>query len=312
MEFYIYSYEIIQGGRTLLNKKTGEKNIEKANQIMHDILKSDLCVILKYKNENYKAQCLFKTNHENVFTWTLCSEKDITAYNGHEKHYVKSYPGCYIIFDNREDVCQFCIEKSTTCTAKPDEIIRGLSNTFKDKLGEYGLDIKINKKTLAKPFKEIITERICIKKEPVKRVTFEFPNLKKVQGIDAATKDFRKKLSVLASMVGVKHSLKGKLDMIGDDGNPLILEDEIIDDLEPVLYLCANNGYNLTYNFVNSGRICTKNTKQYAIYEIDEYVLTEFEIKQTAICNGTTFRLIERLDQIRRDIGDYTNENFAQ
>ena len=96
MEFYIYSYEIIQGGRTLLNKKTGEKNIEKANQIMHDILKSDLCVILKYKNENYKAQCLFKTNHENVFTWTLCSEKDITAYNGHEKHYVKSYPGCYI------------------------------------------------------------------------------------------------------------------------------------------------------------------------------------------------------------------------
>lgn len=30
MEFYIYSYEIIQGGRTLLNKKTGEKNIEKA------------------------------------------------------------------------------------------------------------------------------------------------------------------------------------------------------------------------------------------------------------------------------------------
>ena len=110
MEFYIYSYEIIQGGRTLLNKKTGEKNIEKANQIMHDILKSDLCVILKYKNENYKAQCLFKTNHENVFTWTLCSEKDITAYNGHEKHYVKSYPGCYISLTTEKMFVNFVLK----------------------------------------------------------------------------------------------------------------------------------------------------------------------------------------------------------
>lgn len=88
MEFYIYSFEISKGSKALFNKTTGNKNIDDANQIMKNILKSDLRILLKYKNENYIAQCLSKTNHENVFTWTLCSEKDLTAYNGHEKRFV--------------------------------------------------------------------------------------------------------------------------------------------------------------------------------------------------------------------------------
>lgn len=50
----------------------------------------------------------------------------------------------------------------------------------------------------------------------------------------------------------------------------------------------------------------------HTILSTQDVFVPRFEIKQTAICNGTTFRLIERLDQIRRDIGDYTNENFAQ
>lgn len=312
MEFYIYSFEISKGSKALFNKTTGNKNIDDANQIMKNILKSDLRILLKYKNENYIAQCLSKTNHENVFTWTLCSEKDLTAYNGHEKRFVKSYPGCYIIFDNREDVCQFCIEKSSTCTAKPDDIVKGLNSTFKDKLGEYGLDIIIKKKTLAKTFKEIILDRIYIKKDPVKRVVFEFPNMDNVKGVDTPSKEFREKLKGLSSIVGVKKSLKGKLDIIGDEGNPVVLDDEQVKDFDQLIYLCYNNSYKLTYYFVKSRRICTKDTKVYAIYEIDEAELMDFENNQTAICDGENFRLIAHLNQIRRDIGDYTDESIAQ
>lgn len=312
MEFYIYSFEISKGGKALFNKTTGNKNIDDANHIMNDILKSDLRILLKYKNEDYIALCLSKTNHENVFTWILCTEKDLTAYNGHEKHLIKSYPGCYIIFDNRKDVGQFCVEKSSTCTAKPDDIAKGLNSTFKDKLGEYGLDIIIKKKRLAKTFKEIILDRIYIKKDPVKRVVFDFPNMENMESVDTPSKEFREKLKALSSIIGVKNSRKGKLEMIGDDGNPVDLDDEKTKDFDQLIYLCYNNSYKLTYYFVKSGRICTKDTKVYAIYEIDEAELMDFENNQTAICDGEKFRLIEHLNQIRRDIGDYKNENIGQ
>lgn len=312
MEFYIYSFEISKGGKALFNKTTGNKNIDDANHIMNDILKSDLRILLKYKNEDYIALCLSKTNHENVFTWILCTEKDLTAYNGHEKRLVKSYPGCYIIFDNRKDVGQFCVEKSSTCTAKPDDIAKGLNSTFKDKLGEYGLDIIIKKKRLAKTFKEIILDRIYIKKDPVKRVVFDFPNMENMESVDTPSKEFREKLKALSSIIGVKNSRKGKLEMIGDDGNPVDLDDEKTKDFDQLIYLCYNNSYKLTYYFVKSGRICTKDTKVYAIYEIDEAELMDFENNQTAICDGEKFRLIEHLNQIRRDIGDYKNENIGQ
>ena len=312
MEFYIYSFEISKGGKALFNKTTGNKNIDDANHIMNDILKSDLRILLKYKNEDYIALCLSKTNHENVFTWILCTEKDLTAYNGHEKRFVKSYPGSYIIFDNRKDVGQFCVEKSSTCTAKPDDIAKGLNSTFKDKLGEYGLDIIIKKKRLAKTFKEIILDRIYIKKDPVKRVVFDFPNMENMESVDTPSKEFREKLKALSSMIGVKNSRKGKLEMIGDDGNPVDLDDEKTKDFDQLIYLCYNNSYKLTYYFVKSGRICTKDTKVYAIYEIDEAELMDFENKQTSICNGEKFRLIEHLNQIRRDIGDYNDESIAQ
>lgn len=306
-EYALYSYEIQEGDKSLLYEETGNKCIDKANEIVFNLLKGKMTIIGKKKNQDRTLKSLKHTEHDGVFTMVLCNTKDITQYEGHDKFPLESHPGSFIIIDNRPDVCQIAIERNSAFDSNTDKVIKYIKRSFKEYLSDYGLKIIIKRKFEAKVFKERVMERLMNHNDHVKQIVWEFPNPDKVKGIDA-TAQMKKRLESLKLMTQATNALKGKLTLTGSKNNPLCVDDEKIDDLSLMIALCAQNNYNLSYSFFHTPMIKFKDVA-YAFCNIDNCVIRDFELGQL-VCSegGQTYELIEVLDNVRKQIEDYDNE----
>lgn len=308
--YAIYSYEIQEGKKSLFYKDSGVKAIDMANEIVSNILKSDFIVLGKKRKQDQRLLINHFKGREGIYSWELCNVKDITSIEGHEKTTFESHPGCYVIIDNRPNICQIAIEKNSAFDSDTDKVVKYLNRTFKGHMGEYGLKIVIKRKYQAKKFKELVLERIIKQHDAVKRVVWEFPNPKKVKGIDT-TQQMKGRLEGLQLFVQASNVLKGKLTLTGSKNNPIDVDDDTIEDWAMIMALSAQNNYKLSYYFYNSPMISFKDVA-YALASIDNKHIRDFEDGQVVNKGeGTTFELIEKLDEIRKEIADYDHEKIV-
>lgn len=308
--YAIYSYEIQEGKKSLFYKDSGVKAIDMANEIVSNILKSDFIVLGKKRKQDQRLLINHFKGREGIYSWELCNVKDITSIEGHEKTTFESHPGCYVIIDNRPNICQIAIEKNSAFDSDTDKVVKYLNRTFKGHMGEYGLKIVIKRKYQAKKFKELVLERIIKQHDAVKRVVWEFPNPKKVKGIDT-TQQMKGRLEGLQLFVQASNVLKGKLTLTGSKKNPIDVDDDTIEDWAMIMALSAQNNYKLSYYFYNSPMISFKDVA-YALASIDNKHIRDFEDGQVVNKGeGTTFELIEKLDEIRKEIADYDHEKIV-
>lgn len=308
--YAIYSYEILEGDKSLFYKDTGTKAIDKANEIIGNLLNDGLIVVGKKRKQDQPLKNLHFKGREGVFTWELCNVKDITRYEGHDKDSLEHHPGCYVIVDNRPDVCQIAIENNSAFDNNPDKVVKYLTRALKAHLFEYGLKIIIKQKYHAGKFKEIIQERIVKQNDSVKKVVWEFPNPDKVKGIDA-TQEMKNRLGGLLLFTQASHALKGKLTLTSSKKCPMDVNDDKIEDWAQMIALSAQNNYKLSYYFYNSSVVNIKDVV-YAFFSIDNKAIRDFEYG--LLMNrgeGTKFELIERLDEIRKQIADYDHEKIV-
>lgn len=308
--YAIYSYEIQEGNKSLFYKDTGKKAIDMAYEIVCNVLKDDFIIVGKKKKQDQRLQIRHFIGRDKIFTWELCNIKDITHIEGHEKTPYETHPGCYVIIDNRPDVCQIAIETNGAFGPDTDKVVKYINRTFKVHLLEYGLKMVIKRKYQAKIFKELIRERIVKNDDSVKKVVWEFPNPDKVKGIDA-TQQMKGRLEGLRLFLQASNALKGKLTLTGSKGSPMDVDDDTIEDWAQIIALSAQNNYKLSYYFFNSPMVSFKDVA-YALATIDNKHIRDFEEGHTAFHDeDTTFELIESLNTIRNEIADYDHEKIV-
>lgn len=308
--YAFYSYEINEGNRELFYKDTGKKAIDMANEIISNILHDGLTVIGKKRKEDQLLTNRHSIGRDEVFAWELCNVKDKSLREGHEKIPLEEHPGSYVIVDNRPDVCQIAIEKNSAFGPDTDKVVKYLGRAFKSHLSEYGLKMVIKRKWQAGKFKDIIRERIIKQKDSVKRVVWEFPNPDRVKGIDA-TQQMKDRLNGLMLFTQASKALKGKLTLTGSKKNPIDVDNDKIEDWAQIIALSAQNSYKLSYYFSNSPVVNFKDVA-YAFGAIDNKLIRDFESGQLIDKGGgTTFGLIERLDEIRIQIADFDHEKIV-
>ena len=317
--FAFYKFELHDGGRSLFYKDTNIKAIEKANDIVRDELTDGMIIIGKKKNQDQSLNSSKRIERNNVIIWELCDNKELSQYEGHKSSTIESHPGCYIIFDNRPDVCQIAIEKNSNAfEGDTDKVARFLSNSFNNKLTDYGLCMTIKQKHSAKNFKERVQERLLKDHDSVKKIVWEFPNPKKVQGIDAS-QSLKNRLEYLSLFAQATNALKGKLELSGSKGNPMVVDDEEVEDLAGMIALCAQNHYNLSYYFHNSPVVSFKKAS-IACFSIEDYVIRDFRETGGQFVTNTDeeggseqepkYELFDKLDEIRVHIADYNEKDI--
>ncbi len=308
--YAIYSFEIQEGNRSLFYKETGKKAIDMANKIISNILHDGLTVIGKKRNEDLLLTNRHFIGREGVFAWELCNVKDKNLREGHENIPHEEHPGSYVVVDNRPNVCQIAIEKNSAFGPDTDKVVRYLRRAFKAHLYEYGLKMVIKRKWQASKFKDVIRERIIKDHDSVKRVVWEFPNPDRVKGIDA-TQQMKDRLNGLMLFTQASKALKGKLTLTGSKKNPIDVDDNKIEDWAQIIALSAQNNYKLSYYFYGSPVVNFKDVAD-AFGTIDSKLIRDFETGQLIDKGeGTTFELIEKLDEIRIQIADYDHEKIV-
>lgn len=308
--YAIYSYEIQEGNRSLFYKETGKKAIDMANEIISNLLKDGLTVIGKKRNEDQLLTIRHFIGRDGVFAWELCNVKDKTLIEGHEKIPYEEHPGSYVIVDNRPDVCQIAIEKNSAFGPDTDKVVKYLKRAFHAHLFEYGLKMVIKRKWQASNFRNKIEERIIKDHDSVKKVVWEFPNPDRVNGIDA-NQQMKNRLKGLLLFTQASKALKGKLTLTGSKRTPMDVNDVEIEDWAMIIALSAQNGYKLSYYFYNSPVVNFKDVA-YAFASLDNKFIRDFELGQLINKGeGTTFELIEKLDEIRKQIADYDHEKIV-
>ena len=308
--YAIYSYEIQEGNRSLFYKETGKKAIDMANEIISNLLKDGLTVIGKKRKEDHLLKNLHFIGRNGVFSWELCNVKDKNLLEGHEKIPYEEHPGSYVIVDNRPDVCQIAIEKNSAFGPDTDKVVKYLKRAFKVHLFEYGLKMVVKRKWQASNFRDVIQERIIKEHDSVRKVVWEFPNPDRVKGIDA-TQQMKDRLEGLRLFTQASNALKGKLTLTGSKRSPIDVDDVKIEDWAMIIALSAQNGYKLAYFFYNSPVVNFKDVAD-AFGNIDNKLIRDFESGQLINKGeGTTFELIEKLDEIRKEIADYDREKIV-
>lgn len=221
----------------------------------------------------------------------------------------ESYPGGHVIIDNRPNVCQIAIEKTSAFNSDTEKVAKYLGRALNKRLLDYGLKIVIKRKFQAGKFKELIRERIIKHHDSVKKVVWEFPNPAKVKGIDTS-QQMKNWLEGLQLFTQATNVLKGQLTLFGSKGCPLNMDDEKIEDVAQIFALSAQNNYKLYYYFFNSP-VIKSNDVGYAYCSIDNSVILSF--KNGQFINGSegiTFELIDKLDEVRMQIADYDYEKI--
>jgi hypothetical protein len=119
------------------------------------------------------------------------------------------------------------------------------------------------------------------------------------------------RLEGLRLFTQASNALRGKLTLTGSKRSPIDVNDVEIEDWAMIIALSAQNGYKLSYYFYNSPVVNFKDVA-YAFASIDNKLIRDFESGQLIDKGeGTTFELIEKLDEIRKQIADYDHEKVV-
>lgn len=295
--------------KNLISLEDGQTAFNKAQDILEGLLEGSLPVYkMKRNGENVSLQCNVEKKMGGVTLLQLFDEKAMKYKEGHEDAEFTAHPGCYVIVDNRPGVSQLVIEHAAASfEGNTDKVRSLLENTMNSLFEEYGLTVSINQKWHSGGFWEAIEEQSVRHNDPIRSVTFEFPNPERVGPIDTPDNLAHQKLIFLNTLTQATNAAKGLLSLQGDKEKVMRLE-RTQEDIAGMVALCSNNGYDITVRFENYGKY-RKGSDIKAFELLDNAVVKEFRDGQRSIegVDGN-FQLIQWLDKIREQTEDYSHD----
>lgn len=306
--YAIYHYDFRQTRESALKfEDSKETTLDKAQEVFEGLLqginpfnistpKRDGTVVI-LENEVWKK-------NDRTTLMLVCNEKHKKYQNKKEDKDFEFHPGCYVIIDNREDVANIAIERSSAFDSNPDKVCELLQEAFNQKLSEYRLEIEIRSKIREASVWDIVEHQTHEFKDSIKKVVFNFPIPQKVKGVDASKK-MKRKLYSLATLGRAFNGAKASYQVEADKNGALKM-DRTQEDMAQMVQLCTTNAYDIHIHFRYYG-IYRFGAAERALYSLDDKVINDFVNNQTTFDDDgkVTFELSRWLDNIRHIIKGY-------
>ena len=278
--------------------------------IINEIIKMGMHLTCKKKkDESYHIDVHKLIKVGRVYLIELLDTKETKLFDGHKTRTEKSHPGVYVIFDNRDNVCQIAIEVNKAFDGNTDKVVKSLKRTIDATLNNHSLKIVIKRKYQAFTIKDRVNERL-LNGDSIRKVAWEFPNPRKVSGIDNGP-DSNELLDYMCRLTQASNALKSTLTLYGTKGDPMTLDDDTNVGLSNIIALSAQNNYNLAFHFHISKEVIRLRDAEAAFFEIEQRVIDDFMNGQQGtddLTSANKYELTNRLDTIRREIASYKNE----
>lgn len=282
--------------KELFDRENNPKEVSRALELLEQLLKSDIQFGKRKRDDDWeRLEHSVEAQRDHVLLLMLKNNKSKNYLEGRDERNLKYHPGCYLLFDCREEVAQLAIERIASFDNKPDKVSEILAHTLGKALRPFGLDIEIRPKMREGHFWAAVEEQTLKMKDQVKRVVFSFPKQDHIGPVDG-TEYMRSKVVLLQSLLHSVNAAKGQLKMEADKKKTLLL-DRTQQDMAQLVSLCCRNGYHIAVHFRRYG-VYRFGDQVRAFDSLDEEVIDQFIYGQKTI-GDQSWRLLEWLDEAR-------------
>lgn len=302
MDFIVFKYEFEKNSQTKLFKKETNEHVDeefirkewgKILQTLHPLpltkKSKGAWVEVKAHVQVYSEDIAVLAVHNitNVKQWEEMAEKPTE---------LESYPHCCVIIDNRKQVQQILVEKSSSFSSKPDLAMWMVHDFIAQTFDTYGFTVSIKAKFYAGDAWNFIDDQA----KRGHRITYMGFRIGAVKQADST----KKEAELINAMLTLKQITGAALadfkiqTLSMESGLQLQRANH---DCEALFNVIARNGYTLNIHSSNGEKFQnTEATK--ACFAINPLSISAF-------CEGRTssddINLIKRLDEIRNIKGEY-------
>ena len=200
-------------------------------------------------------------------------EKAETTTNGVPDYAENTYisnPYCYVVIDNRADkgICQMAIQKNSAF-GEPNNVRHIIQDCLNTKLIADGIPLTITISAKMRPSKiwEFCQQRCNEGEDSIQRISFDFPNQKKMASHNRIAKP-KGYIKQLAKVMALTDAIKTHISMEYTDADPNLIEKNA-KDLAEIVRICKNKAYNLSILF-----------RAYGLYKCDDNVRAMFPMQE--------------------------------
>ena len=308
--FEIYKYFFKQTTEeTLFVKGTSDKLIDKAQELFDEMLQGDRPFPLKKENRDHTISPLDNevlAKSDRVALMLVCNEKHKKYQDKKDDKDLEYFPGCYVVFDNREGIANLAIERTPAFENNPDKVSLLLQKAINDAfyLKEIQLKIEIRCKVKEASLWDIVDHQVNYYNDRISKVVFNFPIPGKIAGIDAPS-EMKDKLEIMASIASAINGAKGSYHVEAERGKSLHLQ-RTQEDLAQMVHLCSRNVYDIYVYFQYYG-LYRFGADEKALSSLDDRFIKNFKDRQIVMLppGESGFELMDWLDKVR-----YITEDF--
>lgn len=187
-----------------------------------------------------------------------------------------SNPYCYVVIDNRAEmgICQIAIQKSSAF-GEPNTVRKLLQENLNRLFAEAGIPLELTIAAKMRPSKiwEFCQQRCHEGEDEIQRISFAFPNQKKIATNDRI-KNPQGYVKQLAKMMELTDAFKTHISLEYTNADPDKIEKNAR-DLAEIVRICKNRTYNLSIMFRSYGSYrCDDNVR--AMFPMQEGLLKAF------------------------------------
>lgn len=200
-------------------------------------------------------------------------EQAKTTTNGipdYEENTYISNPYCYVVIDNRAEkgICQMAIQKNSAF-GEPNNVRKLLMENLNRKFEADGIPLELTISAKMRPSKiwEFCQQRCNEGEDVIQRISFDFPNQKKVASHDRIQKP-KGYVKQLAKVMALTNAIKTHISMEYTEADPKAIEKNAR-DLAEIVRVCKNKSYNLSILF-----------RSYGLYRCDDNVRAMFPMQE--------------------------------
>lgn len=302
-EVYKYDFEVAKE-MDMFSTADGSINFEKAQDVFHHILKEKIPTRKKTKDNVFvPLENSIIADKDGVLVMVLCNLKNNYYLEGKTREKQEYHPGGYVIIDNRKDVCQMIIEKSTSFDSDTRKVREFLQDAIDRALGPQKLKINIRQKYRAGEFWDVIHQQEAAG-DMIYNVRYKFPRNESGPVDNSISRN--NALNGIHILAAAMNAGKGEL-RYDSEGCNIIRLDKENEDIAETVRLCSQNGYEIAVKF-----------KHYGLYEAGKDVKFVYDLKDEVIDDFTGVNkligfemgapLLNWLDKIREQSEECTYE----
>lgn len=312
-QFAIYDVVFYESQQTNAFTKVSAKSaLEKAHKLLANYLSGKQLHLTREVTRNGQRTIEPLLNdvlskHEDVYLLRINNNKQVsktveaeTTTNG-VRDFIEiqdtSNPYCYVVLDNREDKHLLAIQKNSAF-GDPSIVRKILETNINFLLLSDNIPIELNLflRTRAAETWEFCEKQCQENGDSITRISFTFPNQKKVDIAHRVPKDKRGVIHKLAQLSEYTDALKTLVQFDYTSADPAKLKTHASNFAEIIRY-CNSTEYNLYIHFRDYGKYsCDDHVK--ALFPMREELITAFRTNWKEVPFENEFGLISWCDEV--------------